>query len=70
MTEGSDGDHPFYGRARIYLAGILVIVASALALIDALSTEYTLDVVHLGMFLTTAALLLGVEGLKRIMGGP
>lgn len=68
VRDDGDRDRPYYGRARIYAAGALIAVVSLLALFDAVSDAYTLEPVELGLFLGTAALLLGVEGVRRIMG--
>ena len=69
MTGETNGG-PYYGRARIAAAGVLIVVISVLAVIDAISDTFSLDSVQLGLFLGTAALLLGVEGVRRIMGPP
>lgn len=69
MTGGSDGkDAPFYGRARILAAGGLIVTVCGLAVLDAFNDHFSLDPVELGLFLGTAALLLGVEGVRRLMG--
>ena len=66
MSGVDDRDKPYYGRARIILAGLLIATACLLAILDAASPEYEVSVGVLGLFLGTATLLLGVEALKKL----
>lgn len=64
MTGDADGA-PYYGRARIAGGLALIFASIILLLVDALSTEYSVDSIVLGLVLGTGIVLLGVEaGLK------
>lgn len=68
MTGGDSGDRPYYGSARI-IAGLgCFALAGVLMLIDA-GTAFDLDIGRLGLILGTGALVLGVEGLRKYIGG-
>jgi hypothetical protein len=57
MTGGSD-DRPYYGRARIAAGLMLIGLVMALLLIDALSFDYHVDSIQLG-----------VEAGRKLLGG-
>jgi hypothetical protein len=63
---GNERDVPYYGKARIRLAALLIATACLLAIIDALSAEYEVSIGVLGLLLGTAGVFLGVEALKRL----
>jgi hypothetical protein len=44
--------------------------AALLVLIDAFSVDYQPDTVIVALLLGTGSVLLGVEGIRRIVGGP
>ena len=52
--------------------GGLLLIASAVVLltIDAFSSQYAVDTITLALLLGTASVLLGVEGIRRVIGGP
>jgi len=68
-TGGDNGGTYNYGRARV--AGGLALIAAGILLsfIDAISPDYTLDSIQLGLFLGTGIVLLGVEAGRRLLGG-
>ncbi len=68
---GSDGNGASYsfGRARVAGGLVLIFAAVALALIDAVSVDYTVEPIQTGLFLGTGAVLLGVEAVKKVIGG-
>jgi hypothetical protein len=50
--------------------GLLLIgLVVALALIDAISVEYSVDSIQLGLLLGTGLVLLGVEAGRKLLGG-
>jgi len=61
-----DQSKPFYGQARIVAGLGCFALAAALMLIDAF-TEFDLDIGRLGLILGTGTVVLGVEGLRRII---
>jgi hypothetical protein len=61
----AEPEPPYYGSARIRLATVLIIVVSALSLIDAFSERFELGTVQLFLFIGGAAALLGVEAIIR-----
>lgn len=68
MTGPDDRDKPYFVKARV-IAGLgCFAIAGLLAVLDVFSTDFELSPVELGLFLGTAALLLGVEGVRRLMG--
>lgn len=59
---GSNGSpEPYYGRARIAAGLGLVALVIFLALLDALSPNFNLDSVVLGLLLGASLLFLGIE---------
>lgn len=66
MTGGDERDQPYYGKARIRLAALLIGTACLLAIIDALSAEYEVSIGVLGLILGTAGVFLGVEVLRKL----
>jgi hypothetical protein len=68
MTGGPDGPYN-YGRARVAGGLLLIGLVVALALIDAISTEYHVDSIQLGLLLGTGLVLLGVEAGRKLLGG-
>lgn len=67
MTGSDEKDKPFYGRARIVAGLGLYALAGALLVIDAFTT-FDLDIGRLGLILGTGTILLGVEGLRKVIG--
>lgn len=61
-------DRPYYGPARIVLAGVLVGLFTVLAIQDSISVDYELSPVLAGLILGTAAGFLGLEILRKVMG--
>jgi len=68
MSGGPD-ERPHYVRARIIGGVGLFLLAGILMVADAFNAEYTVDSIQLGLLLGTASLLLGVEGIRRVIGG-
>jgi hypothetical protein len=68
MTGGSDGPYNF-GRARVTGGLLLIGLVVALALIDAVSLDYSVDSIQLGLLLGTGLVLLGVEAGRKLLGG-
>jgi hypothetical protein len=68
MSGGRD-DVPYYGRARIAAGLMLIGLVIVLALIDALSFDYSVDSIQLGLLLGTGLVLLGVEAGRKLLGG-
>jgi hypothetical protein len=68
MTGGSD-ERPYYGRARIAAGLMLIGLVMVLLLIDALSFDYSVDSIQLGLLLGTGLVLLGVEAGRKLLGG-
>jgi hypothetical protein len=48
---------------------MLIGLVIALALIDALSFDYSVDSIQLGLLLGTGLVLLGVEAGRKLLGG-
>lgn len=67
MTGADDRDKPFYGQARIVAGLGCFALAAVLMVIDAF-TAFDLDIGRLGLILGTGTLVLGVEGLRKIIG--
>lgn len=57
-----------YGRARVAGGLLLIALAMLLSLLDAISVDYVLDNIQLGLILGTAGVLLGVEAVRRVVG--
>lgn len=68
MTGGTDGSAYDFGRARVAGGLLLIGLVVALALIDAISTEYSVDSIQLGLLLGTGLVLLGVEAGRKLLG--
>ena len=68
MTAGESNGRPYYGLARIVSGVACVIFAGLLLLIDALSDSYAAPSEQVALLLGTAAVLLGVEGVRKIVG--
>jgi hypothetical protein len=68
MTGGSDGPYN-YGRARVAGGLLLIGLVVVLALIDAISLDYHVDSIQLGLLLGTGLVLLGVEAGRKLLGG-
>lgn len=68
MTGDPDG-RPYYGTVRraggIFLLGL----AAVLMVLDALSPDYDVDSIQLGLIFGTALVLLGVEAGRKLLGG-
>ena len=65
-----DNDAAPFNRPRT-IGGLLLISAAVVLLaIDAFSTSYAVDTITLALLLGTASVLLGVEGIRRFLGGP
>lgn len=69
MTGGTDDGRPYYGRARIAGGLMLIGLVIVLALIDAVSADYSVDSIQLGLLLGTGLVLLGVEAGRKLLGG-
>lgn len=69
MTGGSDSGPYNYGRARVAGGLLLIATVVALALIDAISIDYSVDSIQLGLLLGTGSVLLGVEAIRKYIGG-
>lgn len=67
MTGGADHGPPYFGRARTAAGLILVGLIAVLALLDALSRDFEVDSIQLGLLLGTALLFLGVEAGRRLL---
>lgn len=48
---------------------MLIGAAIILMLIDSLSRDYSLDSIQLGLMLGTGSVLLGVEAIRKVVGG-
>jgi hypothetical protein len=72
VTGGTDGGAPYYGRARIAGGLALIFAAITLLVVDALSRDYSVDSIVLGLVLGTGIVLLGVEAGRKLIppGGP
>lgn len=72
MTGGPEDGRPYYGRARIAGGLTLIFGAVVLLLVDALSRDYSVDSIVLGLILGTGVVLLGVEAGRKFLppGGP
>lgn len=69
MSGGPDGA-PYYGRARI-AAGLLCVGAAIfLSIVDAMSRDFEVNIAVFAFLLGTGLLFLGVEGGRRLLGGP
>lgn len=47
---------------------LLIVLAMLLELLDALSIDYAVDSIQLGLILGTAGVLLGVEAIRKVVG--
>ncbi len=68
MAGGGNGNGYSYGRARVAGGLALIFVVVVLAIIDALSTDYMVEPIQLGLMLGTGAVLLGVEAGRKLLG--
>lgn len=68
-TGGSDGDRPYYGRARITGGLLLIGLVFLLAILDAVRIDYNVDSIQLGLMLGSGLVLLGVEAGRKLLGG-
>jgi hypothetical protein len=68
-TGGGNGGPYDYGRARVAAGLALIVLVIALTLIDAASTDYSVDSIQLGLLLGTGLVLLGVEAGRKLLGG-
>jgi len=59
---------PPFNQARVVGGLLLLALVSALAIIDALSTQFTVDSIQFGLLLGSALLLLGVEAGRKLLG--
>ena len=70
---GTDGTPP-YSRARAAGGLFLFLIVGVLAVIDAMSAAYVLELGPMALMLGTGTVLLGVEGIRkatdRIINGP
>jgi hypothetical protein len=69
MTGSPDGGPYNYGRARVAGGLLLIGLVVVLALIDAISIDYSVDSIQLGLLLGTGLVLLGVEAGRKLLGG-
>jgi hypothetical protein len=69
MTGGTDGGAYNFGRARVAGGLLLIGLVVILALIDAVSIDYSVDSIQLGLLLGTGLVLLGVEAGRKLLGG-
>jgi hypothetical protein len=69
MTGAPDGGRPYYGPARIAGGMLLIGIAVLLLFIDAISRDYAVDSIVLGLVLGTGGILLGVEAFIRRFPG-
>jgi hypothetical protein len=66
---GEPSNAPYYGRARTAAGLLLIALVMVLAIVDAVSVDYHLDGIVLGVILGTALLFLGVEAGARLLRG-
>lgn len=66
MPSGPD-DEELYRRPRVWGAVGLLILAGALMLYDAVSVDFTLDTIQLGLVLGSSLAMLSVEGFRSII---
>ena len=66
---GDDSRRDGFDRPRVLVAGAFTGLICVLALIDAATAEYTLDVVTLGLLIGVIAGLLGIEVRDVIRSG-
>lgn len=59
---------PAFSKARAVGGTAILGVAGILMFIDSQRTDYALDSVQLGLLLTTSLLLLGIEGIRKVLG--
>jgi hypothetical protein len=69
MTGSRDRGAYDYGRARVAGGLILIGLAAVLMVIDALSVDYSVDSIQLGLILGTGSVLLGVEAIRKYVSG-
>lgn len=62
---GTDGSPP-YSRARAAGGLFLFLIVGILSVIDAMSDSYVLELGPMALMLGTGAVLLGVEGVRKI----
>lgn len=65
MTQEDDPRH--FLRARTAAGLLIYVLIAVLAVFDAVSGEYQLDSIQLGLMLGTGGVLLGVEPLRRLL---
>jgi hypothetical protein len=65
-----DDEQSPFNRPRTAGGLLLLGAAALLVLIDAFSVDYQPDTVIVALLLGTGSVLLGVEGIRRIVGGP
>ena len=62
-------DDGAFNRPRTIGGLLLIATAAVLVLVDAFSHDYTTDGITLALLLGTGSVLLGVEGIRRYIGG-
>jgi len=71
MSTGPDSEDANDGlrfiRPRTLAGLLLYILVAVLAIFDAISPDYSLDNIALGLMLGTGGVLLGVEPLRRLL---
>lgn len=67
MSGGNEGV-PYFGRARIIAGLALIGLVVVLSLVDAVSPDFSMDSIQLGLLLGTGLLFLGVEAGRRLVG--
>jgi hypothetical protein len=58
-----------FNRPRTIGGLLLIAAAVVLVTVDAISETFTADNVTLALFLGTSSVLLGVEGIRKYLGG-
>ena len=70
MSAGGDSGRPYdFGRARVAGGLFLIGLAGVLTILDAVRPDYNLDTIQLSFMLGTGGVLLGVDALRRLIGG-
>lgn len=65
-----DRDGAAFNRPRTIGGLLLLATGAVLVLVDAFSLDYAADTIHLGLLFGTGSVLLGVETVRRYIGGP
>lgn len=65
MAGNGNGTPPPYSKARAAGGLFCIVTAGVLAVIDAVSEVYTLELGPMALLLGTGGVLLGVEGIRR-----